>query len=136
MIPGLHQASTFTSPRGRPTHIKTYPSALSLAASPSSVSICTSPSSNLVTQVPQRPWRQPLGIPMPCASATSSRVLPGGTTHTLPERANSTVPCNGGAPSIAAPPIVRVYPKPLPFDALGANSERCEHALHALHEWR
>src|SRR5438034_856700 len=32
VIPGLHQASTFTSPRGRPTHIKTYPSALSLAA--------------------------------------------------------------------------------------------------------
>ncbi len=54
-LPALRQASTFTSPRGRPTHIKIYPSALSLASSPSSVSIWTSPSSNFVTQVPQRP---------------------------------------------------------------------------------
>src|SRR2546427_7439609 len=111
MIPGLHQASTFTSPRGRPTHIKTYPSALSLASSPSSVSICTSPSSNLVTQVPQRPWRQPLGIPTPCISATSSRVLPGGTPHTVPERTNSIVLCNGDAASTTALPPGGAYPK-------------------------
>jgi len=63
--------------------------------------IWTSPSSNFVTQVPQRPWRQPLGIPTPCISATSSRVLPGAHRTPCPNAANSTVPCNGGAASSA-----------------------------------
>ncbi len=54
-IPALCQASTLTLPRGRATHIKIYPSALSVASSPSSESMCTSPWSNLVIQVPQRP---------------------------------------------------------------------------------
>jgi len=49
------QASTFTLPSGRATHIKIHPSALSPDPNPSSISILTSPSSSLVTQVPQRP---------------------------------------------------------------------------------
>src|SRR6266480_4171636 len=44
-------------------------------------------------------------------SATSRRVLPGGTPHTLPERTKSIAPCDGDAASTRVLPPGGVYPK-------------------------
>src|SRR5207244_10571000 len=51
------------------------------------------------------------GIPTPHLSATSSKVLPGGTPHTVPERTNSIALGNGDAVSTTALPPGGVCPK-------------------------